>query len=335
MGNQPPDQWGGQRSEAVEKYLIVGGGARTGDRQAALGVPDRAPRPLGLRRAGAADPGRSRHRRRDACRRWCSRPSRASCSCWTAATARRCCRCARSQAPQGAAAGDRTAPTQPVSALSFAPPPLAGRDMWGATPFDQLCVPHRLPPAALRGTLHAPFAAGHAGATRATSACSTGAAWRSIRCGRSAFTTPAYVAFTSKLVPRPERHRAGGARQAAGRRAAGAQRELRRALRGRAQALHLAAGHSVPAAAVGHRGRRRPHHRRDRLAAPQRHGARSVAAAVALRDGRAEHRRADRHRRRRRLPVGHAGQLRARLRRWRPAASSGASACRPAARRRR
>lgn len=41
-------------------------------------------------------------------------------------------------APQGAAEGDRSAPTQPVSALSYDPPPLTGADMWGATMFDQL-----------------------------------------------------------------------------------------------------------------------------------------------------------------------------------------------------
>jgi quinoprotein glucose dehydrogenase len=35
-------------------------------------------------------------------------------------------------------AGERLSPTQPVSALSFTPPKLTGKDMWGATPFDQL-----------------------------------------------------------------------------------------------------------------------------------------------------------------------------------------------------
>jgi quinoprotein glucose dehydrogenase len=40
--------------------------------------------------------------------------------------------------PQGAAAGDRVSPTQPFSALSFKPPRLHERDMWGTTPFDQL-----------------------------------------------------------------------------------------------------------------------------------------------------------------------------------------------------
>lgn len=35
-------------------------------------------------------------------------------------------------------AGEFVAPTQPSSALSFMPPPLVEKDMWGATPWDQL-----------------------------------------------------------------------------------------------------------------------------------------------------------------------------------------------------
>jgi quinoprotein glucose dehydrogenase len=40
--------------------------------------------------------------------------------------------------PQGAVDPDHTAPTQPVSALSFDPPALTEADMWGATLFDQM-----------------------------------------------------------------------------------------------------------------------------------------------------------------------------------------------------
>jgi quinoprotein glucose dehydrogenase len=40
--------------------------------------------------------------------------------------------------PQGAVTGGQLAPTQPFSALSFQPPTLRERDMWGATAFDQL-----------------------------------------------------------------------------------------------------------------------------------------------------------------------------------------------------
>src|SRR3546814_8662451 len=41
-------------------------------------------------------------------------------------------------APGGAIPEDFTAPTQPVSGLSFMPEPLRERDMWGATLLDQL-----------------------------------------------------------------------------------------------------------------------------------------------------------------------------------------------------
>ncbi|MBA1271877.1 glucose/quinate/shikimate family membrane-bound PQQ-dependent dehydrogenase [Stutzerimonas azotifigens] len=41
--------------------------------------------------------------------------------------------------PQGTVQGDYTAPTQPMSALSYAPDePLYERDMWGGTPLDQM-----------------------------------------------------------------------------------------------------------------------------------------------------------------------------------------------------
>jgi len=43
------------------------------------------------------------------------------------------------QVPGGAAKGDHVSPTQPYSELSFRPKePLAGKDMWGATLYDQL-----------------------------------------------------------------------------------------------------------------------------------------------------------------------------------------------------
>ncbi len=41
-------------------------------------------------------------------------------------------------APGGAVEGDHTAPTQPLSGLSFNPPPLTEKAMWGITPLDQL-----------------------------------------------------------------------------------------------------------------------------------------------------------------------------------------------------
>ena len=41
-------------------------------------------------------------------------------------------------APQGAAEGDWVARTQPASALSYEPPKLQGKDLWGATLIDQM-----------------------------------------------------------------------------------------------------------------------------------------------------------------------------------------------------
>jgi quinoprotein glucose dehydrogenase len=106
-------------------------------------------------------------------------------------------------APQGAVEGDRTAPTQPVSRLSFDPPPLRERDMWGATMFDQLACriefrrlryEGRYTPPSLQGSLVYP---GNFGVFN----------WGSIAVDpkrQIAFTTPTYLAFVSRLVPRTD-----------------------------------------------------------------------------------------------------------------------------------
>jgi quinoprotein glucose dehydrogenase len=106
-------------------------------------------------------------------------------------------------APQGAVEGDRTAPTQPVSRLSYNPPPLSGADMWGATMFDQLACrialkrlryEGRYTPPSLQGTLVYP---GNFGVFN----------WGSIAVDpqrQVAFTTPTYLAFVSRLVPRQD-----------------------------------------------------------------------------------------------------------------------------------
>ena len=104
-------------------------------------------------------------------------------------------------APQGAAEGDHSAPTQPVSALSYDPPPLSGADMWGATMFDQLACrialkrlryDGRFTPPSLQGSLIYP---GNFGVFN----------WGSVAVDpqrQIAFTTPTYLAFVSQLVPR-------------------------------------------------------------------------------------------------------------------------------------
>ncbi|OYW09639.1 MAG: membrane-bound PQQ-dependent dehydrogenase, glucose/quinate/shikimate family, partial [Rhodospirillales bacterium 12-71-4] len=106
-------------------------------------------------------------------------------------------------APQGAAEGDFTATTQPVSALSFDPPRLTGRQMWGATLLDQLACriqlrrlryEGRYTPPSLQGSLVHP---GNFGVFN----------WGGIAVDperQVAFTTPAYLAFVSRLVPRAD-----------------------------------------------------------------------------------------------------------------------------------
>lgn len=106
-------------------------------------------------------------------------------------------------APQGASRGDHTAPTQPKGALSFEPPALTGRDMWGATIFDQLACRiafHRLryegrfTPPSTQGSLIYP---GNFGVFN----------WGGVAVDPSrqiAFTTPFYLAFVSRLMARPD-----------------------------------------------------------------------------------------------------------------------------------
>ena len=106
-------------------------------------------------------------------------------------------------APGGAVKGDHTAPTQPVSAISFMPEPLTGKDMWGLTPVDQLICRiefHRLDyqgrytPPTEQGSLVYP---GNFGAFN----------WGGVAVDperQEMFAMPVYLAFTSKLVPRSD-----------------------------------------------------------------------------------------------------------------------------------
>ncbi|MCO6184683.1 membrane-bound PQQ-dependent dehydrogenase, glucose/quinate/shikimate family [Rhizobium sp. L1K21] len=105
-------------------------------------------------------------------------------------------------APQGAAEGDTAAPTQPVSALSFKPEPLREKDMWGATFLDQLACriefrelryEGRYTPPSLKGTIVYP---GNFGAFN----------WGAVAVDperQVMFGMPVYLAFTSKLIERP------------------------------------------------------------------------------------------------------------------------------------
>ncbi|WP_417834777.1 glucose/quinate/shikimate family membrane-bound PQQ-dependent dehydrogenase [Thalassospira xiamenensis] len=106
-------------------------------------------------------------------------------------------------APSGAIPEDFTAPTQPVSDLTFMPEPLTEKDMWGITLFDQLACriqfhqlkyEGRYTPPSLEGTLVYP---GNFGTFN----------WGSVAIDpekQIMFGMPTYLAFTSQLIPRDE-----------------------------------------------------------------------------------------------------------------------------------
>ncbi|TCR06231.1 glucose/quinate/shikimate family membrane-bound PQQ-dependent dehydrogenase [Neorhizobium sp. JUb45] len=106
-------------------------------------------------------------------------------------------------APTGAIAGDFTAPTQPTSGLSFKPPKLEERNMWGVTIFDQMVCriryhslryDGRYTPPSLEGSIVYP---GNFGTFN----------WGGVAVDperQVMFGMPTYLAFTSQLVPRDQ-----------------------------------------------------------------------------------------------------------------------------------
>lgn len=103
-------------------------------------------------------------------------------------------------APTGTIPEDFSSPTQPLSGLSFNPPPLTETSMWGATMFDQLACriqfrslryEGRYTPPSLQGSIIYP---GNFGVFN----------WGSIAVDpkrQVMFGMPTYLAFTSRLVP--------------------------------------------------------------------------------------------------------------------------------------
>lgn len=106
-------------------------------------------------------------------------------------------------APTGAIPEDFSAPTQPVSDLTFMPDPLTEKNMWGITMFDQMMCridflsmkyEGRYTPPSLEGTIVYP---GNFGTFN----------WGSVAVDperQVMFGMPTYLAFTSRLVPRDQ-----------------------------------------------------------------------------------------------------------------------------------
>lgn len=202
LGNQPPDQWGGKRSAAVEKFSssIVALDLQTGQVRWVFqtvhhdlwdyDVPAQ-PSLLDLRVGSQTVPV------------LVQATKQGELFVLDRRTGQPVVAVTEERAPQGAAPGDHTAPTQPRSGISFGPAPLTGSRMWGVTPFDQLYCRiafHRLrydgryTPPSVQGSLVYP---GNFGVFN----------WGSIAVDPQrgvAFTTPAYLAFVSRLVPRPD-----------------------------------------------------------------------------------------------------------------------------------
>ncbi|MGP9566306.1 glucose/quinate/shikimate family membrane-bound PQQ-dependent dehydrogenase [Halomonas sp. AOP5-B2-8] len=105
--------------------------------------------------------------------------------------------------PQGAVDGDWTAETQTQSALNLLPPPLTERDMWGASPFDQMMCriqfnslryEGQYTPPSLEGSIIYP---GNVGVMN----------WGGVAVDperQALFTGAKYLAFVSTLIPRDE-----------------------------------------------------------------------------------------------------------------------------------
>lgn len=202
LGNQPPDQWGAERSEAVERYSssVVALDLATGQVRWHFqtvhhdlwdyDVPSQ-PSLIDLTINGQTVPALVQPTKQGELFVLDRRSGEPLLPVTEKA------------APQGAVEGERLAATQPVSALSFDPPALTGADMWGATMFDQLACriafqklryEGRYTPPSIEGSLVYP---GNFGVFN----------WGGIAVDpqrQVAFTTPTYLAFVSQLVPRAD-----------------------------------------------------------------------------------------------------------------------------------
>ena len=138
------------------------GRARCGDGQGGLALPDRAPRHLGLRRAGAAAALPAREGGRRARPRWCNRPSSGTSSCSTARRASRsiqsrsarCRRTARPARRSRPRSRSRPIPRRCTRTSS------ARTNMFGFTPWDTEVVSRTVRAQPLGRHVHAAHARG-------------------------------------------------------------------------------------------------------------------------------------------------------------------------------
>lgn len=137
LGNAPPDQYGGDRTEETERFSasVIALDLRSGQlrwvRQLVhhdlwdMDTPSQ-PQLVDLQRDGQTVPA------------LVQATKQGDIYVLDRRTGEPLLPVTEEPAPKGAVEGDFTAPTQPASALSFKPEPLTEADMWGATLFDQL-----------------------------------------------------------------------------------------------------------------------------------------------------------------------------------------------------
>ncbi len=204
MGNQSPDQYGANRSAAVEKFSssILALDANTGKVAWAfqtvhhdlwdMDVPAQ-PSLLDLQIDGKTVPA------------LVAPTKQGEVYVLNRKTGQPVLPVTEEAAPSGAVKGDFTAPTQPVSKISFKPDALRESDMWGLSLVDQLACriefreldyDGRYTPPTEKGSIIYP---GNFGAFN----------WGAVAVDPNRqvmFAMPVYLAFTSKLVPRHDEY---------------------------------------------------------------------------------------------------------------------------------
>lgn len=202
MGNAPPDQYGGDRTEETERFSssVTALDLATGEvrwvRQLVhhdlwdMDTPSQ-PQLVDIRRDGVVVPA------------LVQATKQGDIYVLDRRTGEPLLPVTEEAAPQGAVEGDFTAPTQPRSAMSFAPDPLRESDMWGATMLDQLYCriryreldyEGRYTPPSINGTIVYP---GNFGTFNWG-----GVAVDPVR--QVVIANPVYLAFIVKLIPRAD-----------------------------------------------------------------------------------------------------------------------------------